>query len=68
MKKKYILGALNIWLYILLSLLFIIGIVEIGITTVPKTLFIVLAIATSIVILASLYLDKDVKLYNVTIY
>ncbi len=68
MKKKYILGAFNIWLYILLSILFIVGLVEIGIISIPKTIFVILAILISIGILAMLYLDKDVKVYNVTMF
>ena len=68
MKKKYILGALNIWLYILLAILFITGLVEIGITSIPKTIFITLAIIISTIILTILYLDKDVKIYNITMF
>ncbi len=68
MKKKYLLGAININLLILLSILIIIMYKYIGILNIAKTILLSVLLLIIITILIFTYLSNKIKIYNVGAY
>ena len=68
MKKKYLLGAINISLLFLLSILIIIMYKYIGILNITKTILLSVLLLVIITILIFTYLSNKIKIYNVGAY
>ena len=68
MTKKYILGALNICIFMALIVLTIIGTTSIGLISKTNNMLLISALAIAAIILLSLYFSKNHKKYNVGVF
>ena len=68
MTKKYILGALNICIFMALIVLTIIGTTSIGLISKTNNMLLISALAIVAIILLSLYFSKNHKKYNVGVF
>ena len=68
MTKKYILGALNICIFMALIVLTVIGTTSIGLISKTNNMLLISALAIVAIILLSLYFSKNHKKYNVGVF
>ncbi len=68
MTKKYILGAINLSIFIALVLLLSIGLISIKLLTKPETIVVISSLLILSVILISLYFTKNHKKYNIGVF
>ena len=68
MTKKYILGALNICIFMALIVLTVIGTTSIGLISKTNNMLLISALAIAAIILLSLYFSKNHKKYNVGVF
>ena len=68
MTKKYVLGALNISILLVLTILVSIGIITIKFLPTNKSIFIISSLFILLLIIISLYFSKDYRKYNIGVF